>query len=329
VITQEEQAVATSKRQAHTRQLEARFGKLDSFTKSSDGSSYTMPLESTRKSTWPPALRSLRTARLQVPASYPIEPATLRLDTDSPEGRNVEEAFKHLPEVLSSPTLTQLMNHLIQHISEMAKEKTKIEKTTAVERAPPKQEPAAEILQQKALPDQDILDKPHVQFIPRPPEWSTTQDTHTGESEDNSSDETAESASDVEEEQDDAGQTASIPKESGVLLSFPHIELYGIVSMARGILHDICADNSTRFFQELMELVSLNLTVKCERCKDTMDIQRLRNYSGNAAEMRQETCKKCASGLAIGFRRDLIHANSARAGYLDLDGCTVVDMLTR
>lgn len=26
---------------------------------------------------------------------------------------------------------------------------------------------------------------------------------------------------------------------------------------------------------------------------------------------------------------DLIHANSTRAGYLDLDGCTVVDMLPR
>lgn len=26
---------------------------------------------------------------------------------------------------------------------------------------------------------------------------------------------------------------------------------------------------------------------------------------------------------------DLIHVNSSRAGYLDLDGCTIVDMLPR
>ena len=31
--------------------------------------------------------------------------------------------------------------------------------------------------------------------------------------------------------------------------------------------------------------------------------------------------------MAVRFRADLIHANSVRAGYLDLDGCTVVDML--
>ena len=30
-----------------------------------------------------------------------------------------------------------------------------------------------------------------------------------------------------------------------------------------------------------------------------------------------------------GYRKALMHAHSARAGYLDLDGCTVVDMLPR
>lgn len=30
-----------------------------------------------------------------------------------------------------------------------------------------------------------------------------------------------------------------------------------------------------------------------------------------------------------GFRRQLMHPNSNRAGYLDLDGCTVVDLLPR
>lgn len=33
--------------------------------------------------------------------------------------------------------------------------------------------------------------------------------------------------------------------------------------------------------------------------------------------------------MTIGFRADLLHQNSVRAGYLDLDGCTVVDMLPR
>ena len=32
---------------------------------------------------------------------------------------------------------------------------------------------------------------------------------------------------------------------------------------------------------------------------------------------------------AKGYRMDLMHGNSIRAGYLDLDGCTPVDMLPR
>lgn len=33
--------------------------------------------------------------------------------------------------------------------------------------------------------------------------------------------------------------------------------------------------------------------------------------------------------MGAGFRRELMHANSVRAGYIDLDGCTVVEMLPR
>lgn len=33
--------------------------------------------------------------------------------------------------------------------------------------------------------------------------------------------------------------------------------------------------------------------------------------------------------MKAGYRRELMHANSVRAGYIDLDGCSVVDMLPR
>ncbi|RMZ33886.1 hypothetical protein D0859_01986 [Hortaea werneckii] len=149
---------------------------------------------------------------------------------DSNEAGNVEAAFTRLPGNIPGATLTQLVNHLVLHISAMA----------------------------------------------------------------------AESSSPSEED------VSGTPAEKGILLSFPNLELHGI---------------------ELLEVSSLSITIKCERCKDTMDVHRLRNYSGNASAMRQETCKKCAITMAVGFRSDMIHANSVRAGYLDLDGCTVVDML--
>ncbi|KAI7138994.1 hypothetical protein KC337_g4 [Hortaea werneckii] len=50
---------ARSKRQLHARQLEARFGRMPSFVRSSDGQSYVLPLESPRKSTWPQTLQLL------------------------------------------------------------------------------------------------------------------------------------------------------------------------------------------------------------------------------------------------------------------------------
>lgn len=79
-----------------------------------------------------------------------------------------------------------------------------------------------------------------------------------------------------------------------------------------------------------MEITTLNITVKCERCKDIADIERLHsNLNGDAAAVRDASCKKCANGFSVGFRADLIHVNSVRAGYLDLEGCTVVDLLPR
>ncbi|KAI7275822.1 hypothetical protein KC335_g1203 [Hortaea werneckii] len=155
-------------------------------------------------------------------------------------------------------------------------------------------------------------DRPHLRVIPRPPEWDNPRhetadesegaDSETSEAEGDSSHSDHEGEDQRLRDQDVSGT----PAEKGILLSFPNLELHGI---------------------ELLEVSSLSITIKCERCKDTMDVHRLRNYSGNASAMRQETCKKCAITMAVGFRSDMIHANSVRAGYLDLDGCTVVDML--
>ncbi|KAK6426206.1 hypothetical protein LTR81_001458 [Elasticomyces elasticus] len=317
---------AEIKRQAHTRQLEARFGRLPSFAKSSDGLMYTLPLDSPKKSKWPVGFQELKTLSLRVPRLYPLEVATIRLETESTEARTVEKAFEKLPDTLQEPSLTQLANHLMQHIPELAKPvdtattspditskspvgNSQLEATVpeapAIRALPPRETIA---LDHPTAPSDD---KPHVHFIPRPPEWTRQQtgdvdsETEDDSETDNSSDDHEEPAFPQAEAEVLSGPSA--PQERGILLSFPQIELHGI---------------------ELLELTSLNITVKCERCKDTMDVQRLRNYSGNSVEMRQETCKKCAQGLAIGFRTDLIHVNSARAGYLDLDGCTVIDMMT-
>ena len=126
----------------------------------------------------------------------------------------------------------------------------------------------------------DISDKGHVVVIPRPPEWAqNTKETDEGWSSDDSF--TYDSGDESDEEDREVIDTpTSSPAERGIMLSFPHMELYGV---------------------ELLELTSLSITVKCERCKELLDVERLRNNTkGDHSGMKDESCKKCAMNLAIG-----------------------------
>ena len=294
---------ARVKRQSDLRQLEARFGRLDFFTKSADGSTYTLPLDSPKRSSWPSELQSLKSIQLLVPESYPVKPAELKLGSESKVASTVEKAFKVRSQDEPSVTITQQVNYLSQHLKDMA-----ISKPAPSPKEPriPKVVTATQDSGSKLPPVEE--DKSHIHHIPRPPEWDAiaTQD----ESDDSFSEDEESGTENDDEDEDEEPQAqeqsgATAPAERGILLSFPHLELHGI---------------------ELLELTSLNITVKCERCKELMDIERLRS-TAESAKMREESCKKCASGLAVRFRADMIHANSVRGGYLDLDGCTVVDML--
>lgn len=310
----EQLEAAKAKRKAHARQLEARLGKVPGFHKSNDGLVYTIPLDSPKRSSWPAPLQLLQTFELLVGDRYPLIPASIRLVNESEEARRVETAFqKHLE--LSAMTLTQAINYLSQNINSLAVIQTSsVEKpqpaSTAALQPPPPTNIAIPSKPQGLfrLPD----DRPHIHVIPRPPEWSKSaqenseSDTDDSQTEDSEYDE-ADGNEDAAKEQDSTLPSLQ-PAERGVLLSFPHIELYGI---------------------ELLELTSLSVTVKCERCKDLLDVSKLRNSGGEESKMRKEACKKCAATLAVGFRADLMHEHSARAGYLDLEGCAVVDMLPR
>lgn len=315
VFTSQQKEGAKVKRQTNTRQLEARLGRLSSFAKSPDGFSYTVPIDSPKRPTWPSELQPLRSITLLLPELFPLEPSSIILDSDSSAARNVEEAFKSRSAAGSDSTLMQQINYLTLHLKDMSVDVAKDATSTASVPAPAATVSAVSAVDhapQPSKPQLDVLDdRSHIQVIPRPPEWDVKATDSDSESDDEG-DYSYDSGDDTETSavaDDVVAQPAGAPVEKGILLSFPQLELHSI---------------------ELMELTTLNLTIKCERCKDTMDVLRLRNnVSGDAANMRDETCKKCASALAIGFRADLMHAGSVRAGYLDMDGCSVVDMLPR
>lgn len=221
---------ARLKRQSDTRQLEARFGRLQLFAKSADGFSYTFPLESPKRPSWPIALRSLPTFTLLLPALYPLEPSTILLHKDGQEARNVEDAFRTRSEARSDATLTQQINYLTLNLHTMAADPQRPEAVQVAVLLPAKAQPPQVTEAQPTVPDNINPDKPHLHVIQRPPEWTMAGGdgdegdlSSSGGYSYDSGDETADS-----HDSEDGGARISAPVEKGVLLSFPHLELHGI-----------------------------------------------------------------------------------------------------
>ncbi|KAF2009505.1 zf-CHY-domain-containing protein [Aaosphaeria arxii CBS 175.79] len=315
----EAKARAKATRDAEVRQLETRLGRLPQFSKSRDGIEFVVPIQPAKKAALPLELQAVKTVRLIVPELYDLQPCRVKLVGVSGEGvGNVERGFAERAaggQKEASSSLLGQLNYLAQNMHVMAKaSKVEVKPTTTPAATSQvakivEEKPQVETKQSTQVPG-DSLDRPHVVTIPRPPEWRTPGENDESESESSSS---SDEASSDEANDPHSSETASAPQagttsvEKGILMSFPHLELHGV---------------------ELLEIGVLNLTVKCDRCKDVKDVGGLRNNSVEGEDhTRRDSCKKCASPFVLGYRAEFLHANSTRAGYLDLDGCTVVDML--
>ncbi|KAL4785244.1 hypothetical protein BJX76DRAFT_325057 [Aspergillus varians] len=306
VYTAGERAQAEKRRTVETKQLEARLGRLPLFQKVRDGSSFIIPIQPTKVDRLPIALRAVKTVRLSVPSLYPLEPSSIGLQgVHGDEAHSVEVGFSQWIKDHSQLNLVSQVNYLASNIHNFAK--------TVIKKPEPKQpKPEIAVPEETRPPvarDPSILDedKPHLHIIQRPPEWTVGDDASGSEETDISTTE-----GDYSDDEEDGGAPVpDLPEpttEYGVALSFPFLELYGI---------------------ELLDLVGLYITIKCDRCKEQLDVKNIPQIkdSNGAIFPKVEVCKKCSNPMSIGFRRLLIHPNSHRAGYLDLDGCTVVDLL--
>jgi uncharacterized CHY-type Zn-finger protein len=307
-FTNQQKTEAAARRASETRQIEARLGRLPLYKKSGDGIAYTIPIEPRKRSELPAPLQAVKTIKVFVPLLYPLHPCRVQLDGVNPEdSKHLETAFEEKAKRSNELSLMNHINSFAQTMHIMAIRPPAISELKPVKHVPDEAVPGpSEPSAAQAGVDGD---RSHIKVIPRPPEWdvidsddaNSTDDDYSYDSGDES--DGANIKADPDLDQKYIGDTtAPAPNpEKGTALSFPFIELYGI---------------------ELLEVTVLNLTVKCERCRDTMEINGLK--SGPA---KSESCKKCATQLSIGFRGDLIHSNAVRAGFLDLEGCTVVDML--
>ncbi|KAE8328644.1 hypothetical protein BDV39DRAFT_173778 [Aspergillus sergii] len=310
VYTAEEKSQAEKRRAVETKQIEARLGRLPLFQKSKDGLSFVIPIQPPKPDRLPISIRSVKTVKLLVPLLYPLEQSSVELQgVDRAEARPVEVGFAQWVEGNSKLNLMSQINYLTANMHNFAKTPLETPQEPVIDASP---EPFTD---SKAPEDistttrgSTLEDKPHVHVVPRPPEWTVGE--HSSESEGT---DMTESEDDFtgEDEEDGGAPVPALPEttvERGVALSFPFLELYGI---------------------ELLELAGLSITVKCDRCKEQMDVKNVPQVKDKADALspKVESCKKCANTMSFGFRRQLIHPNSNRAGYLDLDGCTIADLL--
>ncbi|CAG8253306.1 unnamed protein product [Penicillium salamii] len=312
--TAEAKAAAEKRRAVETKQLEARLGRLPMFQKVPDGKAYVIPIQPTKKDRLPRAIQALKTVRLNVPQLYPLENSSIKLlGIEGNEAKATELGFTQWVEQTSQLSLVSQINYLASNIHKFAETPLPAPEDS-VDPAPLAEE-SEEIEDADAYdqaseePTHDDEDRPHLHVVPRPPEWSVP-DPNGGEgtSEESSYDE--DEFSDEEDEEGGAPVPAAVDNNApgrGVALSFPYMELYGI---------------------ELLELTTINVTVKCDRCKVPVDIKNVPQITDEKGQMaKQESCKKCANNMSVAFRRQLMHSHANRAGYLDLDGCTIGDML--
>ncbi|KAK4232606.1 hypothetical protein QBC38DRAFT_463253 [Podospora fimiseda] len=309
-FTKEEIAEAKARRAQEVRQLEARMGRLQNYQKSSDGVVYTVPLEPKRKGMLPRGLQQVKSVQLIVPLLYPLQPLRVLLnDVESSEedAEGLEELFtKKAMTEQKQMSLMSHLNYLAQNMHLLVKQVQKNAVSAAAKT------PAVEVVSEKTDVEAKEAEHSstletgrggHVHVIPRPPEWGQMDGSDSSGSSDYDDEDEEEGGAVLGTEPAEETPLPTQTVEKGTAMSFPSFELHGI---------------------ELLQVSILALSVKCERCKTLNDITGLKNNLEKSS-----SCKKCATAFTVRFRQELVHMNSTRAGFIDVSGCTVADMLPR
>lgn len=283
-------AAAEKRRATETKQLEARLGRLPMYQKLADGRTYVIPIQPTKKDRLPRTLQALKTVKLIVPQLYPLEHSSIKLQgVEGPEVKATEVGFTQWVEQTSQLSLVSQINYLASNIHKFAETPLPKEEESAEDVPPTVEEGEVEVVEEPTKAPvvsstQDNEDRPHLVVIPRPPEWSVPNPTSGAEGSSGESSYEEDEFSD-EEEDEEGGAPVPAPVDNnapgrGVALSFPFLELYGI---------------------ELLELMTLNITIKCERCKVAVDVKNVPHITDEKGQMpKMESCRKCANNMSVG-----------------------------
>lgn len=300
---------AKLRREGELRQIEARLGRSELFSKAGDGIAFNVPLQIPTQVQLSDNLRAVRDAALIVPEVYPLEPCTIVLrGVSGAQAENVEVAFER--HVVARPELTLMahLNYLIQNIGKLSVDITKKPVVALQEND---EEVNNTQSKQPLIDNEGMFDpaRPHLRLVARPPEWNQMHNQQADESE--TSDSESKNSTDSEDETESTVGGTLLPAmgtaiEKGVQLSFPGLNMTGI---------------------ELLQVSRLSVSVKCNRCKEQLDIKDITPSSQDTSHKRLEVCRKCSANLTVTYRPELMHVNSVKGGYLDVENCSVSELL--
>ena len=305
---------AKTRRDAEVRQLEARLGRSELFSKADDGVAFNVPLQVPNSSAIPASLRSLRETALIVPEVYPLEPCTIVLKgVEGSDAENVEVAFEKRAVEKRDQSLMAHTNYLTQILAKLAIDPNPTPVAVSVADEGEGGSLAVSTSSDNPAAGDVVQDpsRPYLRYMARPPEWNTAQNDEGLSSGTETSDYDSEedSGEDIESTAEGAAVSLAVNSgvEKGVQLSFPGLDLAGI---------------------ELLQVAKLSLSIKCDRCKEQAEIRNITPAAANTSNVRRsETCQKCSAMLTVSYRADLMHTTSSKAGYLDLENCTITDLL--
>ena len=317
--TREQIAKAKARRAAETKLLEARMRRQHGYRREPDGVVYTLPFRARRPDAVPARLGGVNKIHLIIPLLYPLQALRVQLvgAQDGVLAEKVQDMFLAKAKGLVDMTLTSRVNWLASNLGSLAREAEAEEAELAkqleageVARGMVKKggKEEGEATEGGATQNEEDECRRDTRTNSMPPEWNfgyrsaESSEPNVDHSDFSDHSDTSEGGS-----QDDQGvfaiQTSDLDRGKGTSLSFPGMQLHEI---------------------GLVWLSSLCVRVKCERCKTVTDISCLKNNIEQT-----ESCKKCKLVLAVKFRQRLMYQNNNCAGYLDLVGCSAVDMMPR
>ena len=291
--TPEEAIMAQARRQHETRRLEARMRESSIFSKSEDGTRYTVPIEPKKKYQLPVPLQKVTSVVLIVPLSYNIDRPWLEF-SGVPEDvvRRVNNGFAKQIQKNPKFSLMENINALCSNLHIMATQEELLEnhpEEKGVDGTPQSLEDPAAASTAHAVPSKEkptgllLDDKAHVQVIPRPPDWNTTPEDGESDGDEGSEYDSDDYISDDPEPNhgEDAGDRADQKIiERGTAMSLPGIDMPGV---------------------QLLEVAKLNVTIKCSKCKKELEVNDLKpTMPGKSSKPKLSKCEKCSQVLGIG-----------------------------